>query len=96
MVEMAGGTEFLRPHIKTHKMAEIVQLQMQHGIKKFKCATIAEAELLAQCGADDILLAMQAVGANMLRFFRLMETYLSVSSSLLLAPLKGSLSILES
>ncbi len=75
MVKMAGDTEFLRPHIKTHKMAEIVHMQMQHGIKKFKCATIAEAELLAQCGADDILLAMQAVGANMLRFFRLMETY---------------------
>jgi D-serine deaminase-like pyridoxal phosphate-dependent protein len=75
MVEMAGGSEFLRPHIKTHKMAEIVHMQMQHGIHKYKCATIAEAELLAQCGAKDILLAMQPVGANMLRFFSLMETY---------------------
>ncbi len=75
MVEMAGGTDFLRPHIKTHKMAEIVQLQMQHSIQKFKCATIAEAELLAQCEAQDILLAMQPVGANMTRFFTLMETY---------------------
>ncbi len=75
MVEMAGDTEFLRPHIKTHKMAEIVDMQIQYGIKKFKCATIAEAELLAQCGADDILLAMQAVGANMLRFFKLIETF---------------------
>ena len=88
MVEMAGGTEFLRPHIKTHKMAEIVQLQMQHGIKKFKCATIAEAELLAQCGAHDILLAMQAVGANMLRFFRLMETYPDSKFSTLVDNLK--------
>ena len=88
MVEMAGGTEFLRPHIKTHKMAEIVQLQMQHGIKKFKCATIAEAELLAQCGADDILLAMQAVGANMLRFFKLMETYPDSKFSTLVDNLK--------
>ncbi len=75
MVEMAGGPEFLRPHIKTHKMAEIVQLQMQHGIQKFKCATIAEAELLGLCGAQDILLAMQPVGANLKRFFKLMETF---------------------
>lgn len=75
MVEMAGGTEFLRPHIKTHKMAEIVQLQMRYGIQKFKCATIAEAELLAQCEAHDILLAMQPVGVNIQRFFKLMETY---------------------
>ncbi|MBD1260435.1 D-TA family PLP-dependent enzyme [Maribacter polysiphoniae] len=75
MVEIAGGTEFLRPHIKTHKMAEIVQLQMDAGIFKFKCATIAEAELLGQCGAKDILLAMQPVATNMHRFFTLMETY---------------------
>jgi len=88
MVEMAGGTEFLRPHIKTHKMAEIVDMQIQYGIKKFKCATIAEAELLAQCGADDILLAMQAVGANMQRFFRLMETFPDSKFSTLVDNLK--------
>jgi len=88
MVEMAGGTEFLRPHIKTHKMAEIVQMQMHHGIQKFKCATIAEAELLAQCGADDILLAMQAVGANMRRFFRLMETFPNSKFSTLIDNIK--------
>ena len=75
MIEIAGGTAFLRPHIKTHKMAEIVRMQMDMGIYKFKCATIAEAELLAQCGALDILLAMQTVGANMTRFFKLMATY---------------------
>lgn len=88
MIEMAGGTEFLRPHIKTHKMAEIVEMQLRHGIQKFKCATIAEAELLAQCGADDILLAMQAVGANMLRFFRLMETFPNSKFSTLVDNLK--------
>ena len=75
MIKMAGGTEFLRPHIKTHKIAEIIQLQLKHGINKFKCATIAEAQLLGQCGAKDILLAMQPVGANIYRFFKLIETY---------------------
>ena len=75
MVTIAAGTEYLRPHVKTHKMAEIIQMQMYQGIRKFKCATIAEAELLAKCGAQDILLAMQTVGANMLRFFKLMEKY---------------------
>lgn len=75
MVTIAAGTDYLRPHVKTHKMAEIIQMQMYQGIRKFKCATIAEAELLAICGAQDILLAMQAVGANMERFFYLMEKY---------------------
>lgn len=75
MIAMAGGTDTLRPHVKTHKMAEIIQMQMAHGIFKFKCATIAEAELLAQCKAKDILLAMQPVGANINRFFELIEKY---------------------
>lgn len=75
MVEMAGGAEHLRPHIKTHKTAEIIEMQLEQGIQKFKCATIAEAELLAMCHAPDILLAMQPVGANMKRFFDLTDRY---------------------
>ncbi len=75
MVEMAGSPERLRPHIKTHKTREIVDMQMSYGIHKFKCATIAEAELLGQCGAQDILLAIQPVGANISRFFQLIAKY---------------------
>lgn len=75
MIAMSGGTEYLRPHVKTHKMAEIIQMQLAHGISKFKCATIAEAEVLAQCNAEDILLALQPVGANVDRFFALIEKY---------------------
>src|SRR5690554_6130220 len=75
MIAMAGGTQYLRPHIKTHKMAEVVRLQRKHGIDKFKCATIAEAELLGICGAKDILLAMQPVGANIDRFLKLIKAY---------------------
>jgi len=75
MIEMAGNSHLLRPHIKTHKTAEIIKMQLGHGITKFKCATIAEAELLGQCGAEDILLAMQPVGANIQRFFDLIRKY---------------------
>ncbi len=38
MITISGGTEYLRPHIKTHKIAEIIQLQLDCGINKFKCA----------------------------------------------------------
>lgn len=75
MIAMAGGTHHLRPHIKTHKTAEIIELQLRQGIQKFKCATIAEAELLGKCGATDILLALQPVGPNMNRFFRLISEF---------------------
>jgi D-serine deaminase-like pyridoxal phosphate-dependent protein len=75
MVEVAGNTDNLRPHVKTHKMSEIIRLQMKHGIKKFKCATISETEMVAWCGASDILLAMQPVGPNIPRFFKLLEEF---------------------
>lgn len=75
MIAVAGSPERLRPHVKTHKMPELVRMQMKHGISKFKCATIAEAEMVATCNAPDILLAMQPVGPNLERFFRLKREF---------------------
>ena len=59
MLAVAGGGERLRPHIKTCKMREVVQMQLAAGITKFKCATIAEAEMAADSGVCDLLLAYQ-------------------------------------
>ena len=42
-----GDLTKLRPHIKTHKLGEILQLFRDYGIEKVKCATISEAELCA-------------------------------------------------
>lgn len=64
MVALAGGPERLRPHIKTHKMGEMLQLQLALGITKFKCATLAEAEMAARAGVRDLLLAYQPVGPS--------------------------------
>jgi len=75
MIAMTGGAYRLRPHVKTHKMPEVVMLQMKLGITKFKCATIAEVEMVAKCGANDILLAMQPVGPNLERFFKLQQSF---------------------
>jgi D-serine deaminase-like pyridoxal phosphate-dependent protein len=75
MIDIAGGAGNLRPHVKTHKIPEIIRLQMKHGINKFKCATISETEMVARCGANDILLAMQPVGPNIRRFFQLKEEF---------------------
>jgi D-serine deaminase-like pyridoxal phosphate-dependent protein len=71
MVEIAGGIARLRPHVKTHKMPEVIRLQVAHGITKFKCSIIAEAEMAAGNGAADIILAMQPVGPAIDRFFAL-------------------------
>ena len=75
MIDIAGNVEQLRPHVKTHKMPEIIKLQMKYGIYKFKCATISESEMVAGCGASDILLAIQPVGPNIGRFFNLKQKF---------------------
>ena len=75
MLEIAKEPNRLRPHIKTHKMAEIIEIQLELGIFKFKCATLSEAALLGKCGAKDILLAMQPVGLQIEKFLSLSDTY---------------------
>lgn len=75
MVRIAGGAARLRPHVKTHKCAEIVKRQLAQGIRRFKCSTIAEAEMAASAGAPDVLLAMQPVGPAISRFFALQRKY---------------------
>lgn len=75
MISIAGDRSLLRPHVKTHKMAGVIRLHLKHGISKFKCATIAEAEMACGCGAEDILLAYQPVGPNIRRFFKLIRKY---------------------
>ncbi len=61
--------------MKTHKTGEIVKLQLKHGIRRFKCSTIAEAEMAAAAGAPDVLLAMQPVGPATPRFFALQRAF---------------------
>src|SRR5438445_12087410 len=70
-----GDVARLRPHIKTHKLPELIALQMEQGITRFKCATIAEAEMLAGTGAPDVLLGYQPVGPNIGRLAELMRKF---------------------
>jgi D-serine deaminase-like pyridoxal phosphate-dependent protein len=75
MVETIGDAGRLRPHVKTTKMREVVGLHLDQGITRFKCATIAEAEMTADAGATDVLLAYQPVGPNVARFVRLGQVF---------------------
>lgn len=65
----------LRPHVKTNKSAETCKLLIKEGIHKFKCSTIAEAEMLAMVGAADVLLAHQPVGPKGQRLANLIKKY---------------------
>jgi len=75
MVSMTGGPERLRPHLKTHKLPQILRRQLALGITKCKAATIAEAEMAAQAGVPDVLLSAQPVGPGIQRFLQLAAAF---------------------
>lgn len=75
MIRIAGSPERLRPHCKTHKIAEIIQLQLAAGIERHKCATIAEAEMLLDAGVRDVFLAYAPVGPNLDRIVALSQRH---------------------
>ena len=84
MIELVGGDPAkLRPHVKTHKLAQIVAMKLALGIRKFKVSTIAEAEMTAQAGGADILLAHQPSGPGIARLIALMQAYPKVQWSTL-------------
>jgi D-threonine aldolase len=74
----------LRPHVKTHKTREAGLMMMEAGIRKFKCATIAEAEMLGMIKAPDVLMAYQPVGPGIQRLISLQLDYPGTRFSCLL------------
>ena len=74
-IEMAGGADRLWPHVKSHKTAELIQMQIEMGITRFKCATLSELELTASCGAAHVLLAYPLLGPNIQRFLDDLERF---------------------
>lgn len=72
---MIDDVSRLRPHVKTNKCREACALMIDSGITKFKCATIAEAEMLGLCKASNVLLAYQPIGPKTRRLVKLIQAY---------------------
>jgi D-serine deaminase-like pyridoxal phosphate-dependent protein len=75
MIAIAGSADRLRPHVKTHKISEIIKLQQLNGIDSFKCATLSEVSMVAAAGGKDILLAFPLLDTSMELWFGLMDKY---------------------
>jgi D-serine deaminase-like pyridoxal phosphate-dependent protein len=56
----------LRPHIKTHKIPELAHLQLDLGARGITVAKVSEAEVMAEAGIKDILIANQVVSEKKL------------------------------
>jgi D-serine deaminase-like pyridoxal phosphate-dependent protein len=74
-IKLTGDAALLRPHVKTNKMAEVCSFMLEAGITRFKCATIAEAEMLGRIKAPDVLLAHQPVGPKAERLLQLIVQF---------------------
>lgn len=62
MQSLLSGSELqLRPHYKSHKCAAIAHMQINDGAIGMTCAKLTEAEDLADCGIENILIANQIV-----------------------------------
>ncbi len=61
----------LRPHFKSHKCTTIAKLQLDAGAVGITCAKLGEAEVVADAGIRNILIANQIVGPLKIR--RLIE-----------------------
>lgn len=55
-----------RPHIKTHKIPEIAQMQVDAGAVGITCQKLSEAEVMADAGFRDIFLPYNIIGAKKL------------------------------
>ena len=83
-IDLVGDPARLRPHVKTHKSPQVTRMMLEAGIQKFKCATIAEAEMLALEGAPDVLLAYQPIGPKVKRLTALIQKFPSTKFSCLI------------
>lgn len=52
-----------RPHVKTHKIPAIAQLQINAGAVGITCQKLGEAEVMAEAGIKDIFLPYNLIGA---------------------------------
>ena len=69
----------LRPHFKTHKCSRIARMQMDTGAIGITCAKVGEAEVVANAGIRDILIANQVVGPiKVARLMKLMERQIDI------------------
>jgi D-serine deaminase-like pyridoxal phosphate-dependent protein len=55
-----------RPHIKTHKIPNIGQMQLKAGATGITCQKLGEAEVFADAGFEDILVPYNIVGPSKL------------------------------
>ncbi len=83
-LELLGGERpRWRVHMKTSKLGYTARMMIERGIRNFKCATTLELLVACQCGAADVLVAYQMMGANARRVREIAGQFPKVRVSIL-------------
>src|SRR5215471_12284686 len=80
---LGGDANRWRVHIKTAKLGFTLRMLVEHGVRNFKCATTLELLVACRSGAEDVLFAYPAVGANVRRVREIADQFPEVRISVL-------------
>ena len=74
---VGGDLTRWRPHVKTAKIPEVLDLVLAAGVRSFKCATTREADVLLRRAREpiDLLVAIAHHGNNRIRVGELADDY---------------------
>ena len=67
-----------RPHVKTHKCPILAHMQIKAGCKGITVAKVGEAEIFAQSGIEDILIANQVIDLNHIDRLAKLNKYIKI------------------
>lgn len=79
-----GDPNRWRPHIKTAKLAAVMNEYLKAGVKHFKCATTLELLTLCQLQAPDVLVAFPCIGPTCQRVCQIARKYPNTKISTLI------------
>ena len=82
----------LRPHIKTHKIPELADLQMRSGAHGITVAKVSEAEVMAAAGIKNIFVANQVVTKEKVNRLAALSKQVRISVGMDSAAAAGTLS----
>jgi D-serine deaminase-like pyridoxal phosphate-dependent protein len=80
---LSGDADRWRVHVKTAKLGYTLRMLVERGIRNMKCATTLELLVACRSGAQDVLFAHPAVGANARRVREIAEQFPQVRISVL-------------
>ncbi|MBK16002.1 MAG: hypothetical protein CL770_04865 [Chloroflexi bacterium] len=84
ILKIAGSPDKVIPHFKTHKSIQVLRMQIAAGFRSIKCATLREAEVLAENGVSEILIAYPMIHPKKLkRFINLINNFPDVTFKLI-------------